>query len=90
MLYFNRSEPLFASEDGSERGSAKSQRNPNRSNPIVQISMLALGAGCSGVGFLQIFSPNRDQFGPFRVGALLTLLVVGWWLLVVGGIWLSI
>ncbi len=90
MLYVNRREPLFASEDGGESRSTESQRNPNRSNPIVQIAMLAFGTGFSGIGFWQIFSPKRDQFGLFRVGVLLALLVAGWWLLVAGGIWLSI
>jgi hypothetical protein len=58
-------------------------------NPIVQIAMLVLGAGCSGFGFWQIFSPKRGQFGPIKVSSLLALLVVGWWLLVAGGIWLE-
>jgi hypothetical protein len=87
VLYINRGEPLFASEDGGESGGRKSQKNPDRSNPIVQVAMLALGAGCSGLGFWQMFSPRRDPFGPLRVAS---LLVVGWWLLVAGGIWLSV
>jgi hypothetical protein len=85
MFHVSRSEPLFASENSGGSGSTKSQWNPHRSNPIVQISMLAFGAGCSGIGFWQMFSPKRNQFGPLRVVA---LLVVGWCLVVLGGIWL--
>jgi hypothetical protein len=87
MLYVNGSEPLFTGEDGRKSGGNKGQGNPHRSNPIVQITMLGFGAGCSGLGFWQMFSARRDQFGPLKVVA---LLVVGWCLLVAGGIWLPV
>jgi hypothetical protein len=87
MLYINSSEPLFPGEDGGKSSGNKSQGNPDRSYPIVQIALLILGTGCSSLGFWQMLSPRRDQFGPLRVVA---LLVVGWCLLVGGGIWLPV
>jgi hypothetical protein len=74
-------------EHRSGNGGGKREGNSDRRYPVMQVAMLLVGLGCAGVGFWQMFSPRRNEYGPLRV---IALLLAAWCLLVAGGIWFGL